>query len=295
MTVAFCKIADELANPLFEIFDGGDFVLTSYRDVEDEETTLQIFFPDPADAPRAVEVLQKAGEIVGATLCVETRTFPDEDWRLSYRKHFKIDVVSPRLAIVPVWESFSPLAGQKVLKLDPGLAFGTGQHGTTRACIDFIDREATRNPRRTFLDVGCGSGILSIAAALSGFEQVRGFDIDPEAVDSARENAKMNGLSLDISEGDLARPGKSADVVAANVLGPVLIRFAKEIASAVRPGPESRLILSGILEGLYPEVKAEYEKLGFIEMESRQIGEWKSGLFASWNRGIVSQSETQTT
>lgn len=280
MTVVSCSVDERYVNPLFEVFDGGDFVLTSYRDVEETSATMQIFLPDPADAPRAAEALVAAGRIVGLELAPATGTIPDEDWKFSYRKHFKVEVISPRLVVRPPWESVAPAPGQKVLTLDPGIAFGTGQHPTTRACLDAIDALAVEDAGRTFLDVGCGSGILSIAAALEGFREVRGFDNDPDAVRNANENAAANGLGALFFEGDLSAPDVTApaDVVAANVLAPVLVRFAREVGAFVNPG--GRLILSGILDEQYGEVRDAYAALGFAEISSRLIGEWRTGLFS---------------
>ena len=280
MTVVSCSIDERYVNPLFEVFDGGDFILTSYRDVEETSATMQIFLPDASDAPRAAEALVAAGRIVGLDLAPVTGTIPDEDWKLSYRKHFKVEVISPRLVVRPPWEAVTPVPGQKVLTLDPGIAFGTGQHPTTRACLDAIDALAAENADRTFLDVGCGSGILSIAAALEGFRDVRGFDNDPDAVRNANENAEANGLGALFSDGDLSVPGTAApaDVVAANVLAPVLVRFAREVGALVNPG--GRLILSGILDEQYEEVRAAYAALGFAEVSNRLIGEWRTGLFS---------------
>ena len=280
MTVVSCSVDERYVNPLFEVFDGGDFVLTSYRDVEETSATMQIFLPDPADAPRAAEALAAAGRTVGLELAPETGTIPDEDWKLSYRKHFKTEVISPRLVVRPPWEAVTPAPGQKVLTLDPGIAFGTGQHPTTRACLDAIDALAVEGTDRSFLDVGCGSGILSIAAALEGFRDVHGFDNDPDAVRNANENAEANGLGALFSDGDLSVPGTAvpADVVAANVLAPVLVRFAREVGALVNPG--GRLILSGILDEQYDEVRAAYAALGFTELSNRLIGEWRTGLFA---------------
>ena len=280
MTVVSCSIDERYVNPLFEVFDGGDFILTSYRDVEETSATMQIFLPDPSDAPRAAEALVAAGRIVGLDLAPVTGTIPDEDWKLSYRKHFKTEEISPRLVVRPPWEAVSPAPGQKVLTLDPGIAFGTGQHPTTRVCLDAIDALAAENADRTFLDVGCGSGILSIAAALEGFRDVRGFDNDPDAVRNANENAEANGLGALFSDGDLSVPGTAApaDVVAANVLAPVLVRFAREVGALVNPG--GRLILSGILDEQYEEVRASYAAQGFTEVSNRLIGEWRTGLFA---------------
>ena len=293
MTFVSCSVDERYVNPLFEVFDGGDFILSSYRDVEDDLTTMQIFFQDPADAPRAAEALAAAGTIVGLDLKPETGSIPDEDWKLSYRKHFKTEIISSRLAVVPEWEVAQFKEGnpsQRILILDPGMAFGTGQHATTHACLEYIDELAVENADRSFLDVGCGSGILAIAAKLEGFRDVAGFDIDPDAVQNANENAEKNGLadSVRFVRGDLCNKstlpdvhktgGKQFDVVAANVLGPVLVRFASEIAPLVAPG--GRLILSGILEEVYPEVHAAYTALGFREVSSKLIGEWRTGLFA---------------
>ena len=279
MTVVSCSVDERYVNPLFEVFDGGDFVLTSYRDVEESSATMQIFLPDPADAPRAAAALAAAGRIVGLELAPETGTIPDEDWKLSYRKHFKTEVISPRLVVRPPWEAVTPAPGQKVLTLDPGIAFGTGQHPTTRACLDAIDALAVEGTDRSFLDVGCGSGILSIAAALEGFRDVHGFDNDPDAVRNANENAEANGLGALFSDGDLSVSGTAApaDVVAANVLAPVLVRFAREVGALVNTG--GRLILSGILDEQYDEVRAAYAALGFTELSNRLIGEWRTGLF----------------
>ena len=295
MTYVRCSVDERYVNPLFEVFDGGDFILSSYRDVEESTTTMQIFFEDPADAPRAAAALVAAGEIVGLTLEPETGSIPDEDWRLAYRKHFKTEFISERLAIVPEWEvdqfparlAVKGWTGTKKIILDPGMAFGTGQHATTHACLEYIDALAAENTDCSFLDVGCGSGILAIAAQLEGFRDVAGFDIDPEAVQNANENAEKNGLSLRFVRGDLSNQStlpdvqktgdKQFDIVAANVLGPVLIHFADEIAPLV--APSGRLILSGILEEVYPEVKAAYLARGFQEVSSKLIGEWRTGLF----------------
>lgn len=286
MTCVYCSVDEQCVNPLFEVFDGGDFVLSSYRDIEESATTMQIFFPEPegdggAMRNAAIAALKSALDIIGIYPEIKVRTFPDEDWTLSYRLHFKTTVLSPRLAVVPAWERYEPTEGQKVLRIDPGMAFGTGNHATTRACLEYI---AAADIRPTFLDVGCGSGILAVAAKLLGFGDVRGFDIDADAVRVASETAAANGADVTFFRGDLSgiMAGSGdippADFVAANVLGPVLIRFAERISALVKSG--GSLILSGILDELYPEVKAEYERRGFTERSSMLVGEWRTGLFA---------------
>ena len=285
MTCVYCSLAEQYVNPLFEVFDGGDFVLSSYRDVEESSTTMQIFFLEPegdggAVRAAAIDALRCAMDVVGVSADIKVRTFPDEDWTLSYRLHFKTTEISPRLVVVPTWENHEPAPGQAMLKMDPGMAFGTGNHATTRACLEYI---AESEPQPSFLDVGCGSGILAVAAKLLGFGDVRGFDLDADAVEVAKETASLNGVDVPFFRGDLSGHMEGnpdiapADFVAANVLGPVLIRFAERIASLVNPG--GRIILSGILDELYPEVKSAYETLGFSEISSKLVGEWRTGIF----------------
>ena len=285
MTCVYCSVAEQYVNPLFEVFDGGDFVLSSYRDVEATSTDMQIFFPERegdggAARDAATAALKAALDLVGIAPEIKVRTFPDEDWTLSYRLHFKTAEISPRLAVVPAWERFEPAPGQRALRIDPGMAFGTGNHATTRACLDYIAEAETA---ASFLDVGCGSGILAVAAKLLGFGDVRGFDLDEDAVHVARETAAQNGVDVAFFRGDLSgiMPGNPeiapADFVVANVLGPVLIRFAVRIGSFVKPG--GILVLSGILDEVYPDVKAAYEAQGFSEVSSKLVGEWRTGLF----------------
>ena len=288
MTFVSCSIPEQFVNPLFEVFDGGDFVLSSYRDVEEPLTRMRIYLEDPSGVAEATRLLKEAMAVVGVDAPVETGEIPDEDWKLSYRRHFKTDPIGRRLVVVPEWEAADwkgdgSVPPRETIVMDPGLAFGTGRHETTRACLQYIDAlSGELGGGASFLDMGCGSGILSIAAAKLGFGPVRGFDVDPEAVAVATENAAKNGVKADFDHFALGRgralPGGLAryDVVAANILGPLLVRFADEIAPCVG----GRLIVSGILNELYPEVLAAYEARGFRELDRTTIGEWTTGLLA---------------
>ena len=157
------------------------------------------------------------------------------------------------------------------------MSFGTGKHPTTRACLEMLDTLAVGDLSRPVLDMGCGSGILSIAAKKLGFTHVRGFDYDADAVVVAKENAELNDVIVPYETRDLANNLDQGAVVLANILGPVLIEYAAEVTCAVLPG--GALVASGILDTLYPEVKAAFEKYGLQEVSSRLIGEWRSGLF----------------
>ena len=302
MTYVGCSISERYVNPLFEVFDGGDFILSSYRDIERSETEMRIYFENPEDADDAARRLGEALAVVGGEAPIERGEIADEDWRYAYRRHFKTERVSERIFTVPEWEwdereklkvksEGVKSEGAIFLKLDPGMAFGTGKHETTKACLQFIDRLAGRAvcpkpPAESFLDMGCGSGILSIAAAKLGFKEVEGFDVDQEAVDASIENAAKNGVEVKYRKFALGRGGHAGrvtlpmckyDVVAANILGPLLIRFADEIVGYCK----DKLIISGILTTLYPEVLAAYEARGFKELERKTIGEWTTGLLTT--------------
>lgn len=281
MNKLFCSVEERFVNPLFEVFDGGDFILSSYRDIEERLTQIQIYFPDPEPPLTLDEVrrdaerrLSSAMSVVGAEASIEYTTIPDEDWKLSYRRHFTTEHIGERLVVRPPWEPM-PDCGV-VVTLDPGLAFGTGKHETTRACLEYID--SLSGEGGSFLDMGCGSGILSIAAARLGFSPVSGFDVDQEAVQASAENAEANGVEIEFFKYGLGAKVKrglpQADLVAANILGPLLIRFADEIAPAVG----KRLIISGILTELYEEVLSAYVSRGLEEVSRRTIGEWTTGL-----------------
>jgi len=292
MNSVYCSVSEQLkVDPLLEVFDGGDLCLSSTWDVETKTSVVEIFFPDASDRERAEKALVEAGRIVGLELKPEYRSFPDEDWKYSYRKFFHADEISPRLAVVPPWEKeewLASVAGREEkpepLYIDPGMAFGTGKHETTRTCLEFIDGIALelggREGDRSFLDMGTGSGILAFAAWKLGFAPVRAFDIDADAVRVAEENAALNGVEAQFEVSDLSLPHEPARYVAANILGPVLIHFAREISACVKPGPDSRLILSGILERDYDSVKAAFAPFGLREVKSAVRGEWKSGVFA---------------
>ncbi len=281
MTKVHCSVDERNVDPLFEVFDGGDFILSSYHDVEETTSEIQIFFPDASRTEDAKRALASALAVLGLDAPIEVSEIPDEDWRFSYRRHFKTERVSPRIFTHPPWEPMPETAnGEIVLTLDPGLAFGTGKHETTKACLKYIDEIASASSpaRLSFLDMGTGSGILSIAAAKLGFKSVAGFDMDEVAVAAARENAAENGVSADLrvfalGAGAKERVFEPADVVVANILGPLLIDFADEISSYAK----GTLVVSGILNELYPDVLSAFAARGFREVSRKTLGAWTTG------------------
>ena len=203
----------------------------------------------------------------------------DEDWQESYKLHFQAWHCG-RLHWVPVWErdSHRMKEGDVAIWLDPGMAFGTGNHETTRLCCERLVAWAETAPKdATIVDAGCGSGILAISAARLGFTAVKGFDNDAEAVRIAGENGALNDLQdqLEFYEGDLEtgfRDG-SYDLVLANILGHVLAEFVSELTAAVKPG--GLLVLSGILAVEVRTIQAAFTRVvPDWAVESRETGEW---------------------
>lgn len=169
-------------------------------------------------------------------------TVDDQDWVRLTQSQFDPIPISPRLWIVPTWHE-APDSRALNIRLDPGLAFGTGSHPTTRLCLRWLDENIKGG--ETVLDYGCGSGILAIAAAKLGAAEVRGVDIDPQAIQAAAYNADMNGVNARFYTPDQA-PATAAQVVVANILTNPLKALAPILASLTLPG--GRLIMSGILE-----------------------------------------------
>lgn len=207
-----------------------------------------------------------------------------EDWSESWKKYFKTIEIGPRLLIKPSWSKRRPRPSQAVVVLDPGLSFGTGQHATTRFCLKQLVRFAPDEAaRRSFLDIGAGSGILLIAAAKLGYSPVRGFDFDPVAVRVAKANARRNRVDhlVSITRGDLTKlPLESPaqfDLICANLLDSLLIQECSRIVNRLKP--DGRLVLAGILKTQFDPVRRAYESAGLKLVRSRAEREWKSGLF----------------
>lgn len=237
------------------------------------------YFESSKEAKAAWKQLAAAAKTGWITTEPAVHELPDADWKNSYRTHFKASKFG-RLNWVPVWErdTFVPGAGEEVLWLDPGMAFGTGNHETTRLCCERLaDFAARRGTAGRVIDAGCGSGILALSAAKLGFQRITGFDNDPEAIRVSEENAGLNGLTgrVEFHVGDLITglAGREAELVLANIQADVLMRFAGELGAAVAPGGE--LVLSGILAAELDHVRREFARAAQNwEMDSRVLGEW---------------------
>ena len=206
-----------------------------------------------------------------------------EDWSESWKKYFKAIEIGSIVLIKPSWSNQRPKKNQKVVVLDPGLSFGTGQHPTTSFCLRQLATTRRWSQSQSFLDIGTGSGILAIAAAKLGYAPVRAFDIDPVAVRVAGKNAKRNRVAdrIALTRSDLARLSLKRrtkyDLICANLSEDLLIASALKIRNWLRP--DGRLVLAGILVPQFGAVRRAFASHGFKLAVTRIEGEWQSGVF----------------
>lgn len=255
----------------------------AWEDVDSGDAWIEAFSTDKTEIAELARAMADVAESLdGKIHAAEITELDGEDWTEKWKQFFHVLHITERITVRPVWEEYAAAPGEIVIDIEPGMSFGTGIHPTTQSCIRFIERVAeSGNFSRSLVDMGCGSGILAIAARKLGFAQVAGYDNDPSAVRIARENAATNGLDdIPFAEGDALAPElPGGDIVVANILAPVLLAAASALCRSVSPTPDGVLILSGILDTQYPEIKAAYEAEGFEETASILAGEWRSGMF----------------
>jgi ribosomal protein L11 methyltransferase len=207
---------------------------------------------------------------------LETRLVHEEDWAEAWKSHFPVLRVGRRLVIKPTWREHQAAPDDLVIALDPGMAFGTGLHPTTRLCLaaieDLADHGALAGQR--VLDVGCGSGILAIAAGLLGAGEVLGVDTDPIAVGATEANAALNRLSSVITarRGSIPTSGGPYDVVLANLIATLLVGLSSELRQSVVKG--GRLIASGIFLDREGEVQSAFGQVGLRVVQRWQETDW---------------------
>ncbi len=282
----------ELAEAVAEVLDrfaSNGVVYESgvkYNDAEDEGTPfgpVRVYAYLPIDEyleekrQRLLEALWHLGQIQPLPDLV-FRPIEDENWMEAWKKHYHPIPIGQRLIILPAWiDQKTP--GRVAVSIDPSSAFGTGTHPSTQLCLETVEKYV--QPGQDIIDVGCGSGILSIAALKLGAGRALGVDIDSASILSSRENAQINGVAerLELGLGSVAevRQGKfslrSAPLVLANILAPVIIRlFETGLADLV--SADGLLALAGILDEQAPEVQTAAEAKGLAFVEQRQMGDW---------------------
>lgn len=197
-----------------------------------------------------------------------------EDWETSWKKYYKPVKISPNITVVPSWEEYVPeTANELMIQLDPGMAFGTGTHPTTMLSIQALEEMIVRND--TVIDVGCGSGVLSIASGLLGARKIIAYDLDEVAIRSTRENVNMNDLTGKVTAKQnnlLDDVNEQADVIVANILAEVIVKFTNEAWNNLKQG--GYFITSGIIKDKQELVRQALEEAGFQTIEIKDMNHW---------------------
>lgn len=235
---------------------------------------VHVYLPPAENPAEALAFLSERYHAAGIRHHISTETCRAEDWENNWKQYFKPLPIGQKLLIRPLWEADYEANGRKVLHLEPGLAFGTGGHHTTRLCLETLEDYVT--PATELLDIGCGSGILSLCALLLGAKSATGVDIDALAVKTAIENGRENGFSaprFTILQGDLTEQVHGQfDIVVANIVADVIIRFSREVRQFMKPG--AVFITSGIIDTREEDVLSAFAAYGFTVKERREDGGW---------------------
>ncbi len=266
--------------PAFELVEEG----LGARIDPTRPATIRAYLParDPAAAEaQAASIADALGHLQAFGLRpigeLRTRIVHEADWANAWKAYFPVLRVGRRLVIRPTWRRHKAVADELVLALDPGMAFGTGLHPTTRLCLAALEAVADRGTAlggARVLDVGCGSGILAIAAIRLGAARAVGVDIDPIAIEATAANAKRNGIARRIRArvGSLPSGEPAFDVVVANLIAGVLVPLAAPLHDELRPG--GILVASGIFIDREAEVRAAFEAAGLVVDRRLDEGDW---------------------
>lgn len=245
-----------------EAMDKGEFIcyFESPQEVDDLQQTFKQQFLE----------LSRQGE-----LSLTVKLLKQEDWQNVWKKFWHPIEISKRLCICPEWEKFSPLPGQHVLTINPEMAFGTGTHETTKMCLSLLDDRVFSRPAPSLLDIGCGSGILSVAAAVFGIQRVLGIDVDPVAVETARENARRNGVCFcEFMQIPVTQVRERFSVICVNIISSIIIPMWQDILARLEHN--GQLIVSGIL---VEERERFISHVARQPLEYREQGAWCAFLF----------------
>ena len=235
---------------------------------------VHIYISPEENPAEVVSFLNERYESEGIDYHIDETLCKNEDWENNWKKYFKPMPVGKRLLIHPVWEQDYEAHGRCVIHLEPGLAFGSGTHDTTRLCLESIEKYAY--PGKTMLDVGCGSGILSVSALLLGADSALGVDIDALAVKTARENGETNGFTepkYKVVKGSLTDNVTGRyDIIAANIVADIVIKLCEDVKDFMNDG--AVFITSGIIVPRENDVLEAFEKNGLEVIERHESGGW---------------------
>lgn len=270
---------------------GWDYIEDDLKEKLDREPVISLYFDeaDPKAQQMAVMVKggisalqrrQQAGEFGQqadlGSLTVTENIVDDGDWKDKWKEFFKPTKVTDRIVVKPTWEEYTPKENELVIEIDPGMAFGTGTHETTSLCMKLMEKYlGEHSEEKKILDVGCGSGILSICGALLGSREILGIEIDEDAVRVARENVEENHVedAVKVMQGDLTKGVDfKADVIVANLMADLVMLLSEDARKHLTE--DGIFISSGILVEKEEMVSAAIREAGFHIVEIAEDGEW---------------------
>ncbi len=283
-----CKMTEvtPTSDITLELLYAYEFEFSSWLDKECDTTVYTIYCESRKSAKSTQRILQEASRQwtdFGIEINnVELLDIKKEDWSEVWKKYFKIEHITDKLVIKPSWLDYNKRDDEIILKIDPGMSFGTGKHPTTAFCLRCIEKLSSKTNIKSFIDVGCGSGILSIAAFQLGYKPISAFDIDPDSIIVAKENFSINdtplsAINLQIADIANIESKTTYDLVNVNILAHILLQNKENILKLTKPN--GYLILSGILSTEYCELRNAFCELGIKEIDSYIDKEWQSGLF----------------
>lgn len=249
----------------------GDLIDEQILNADKTKAAVSIFIPDERNPAEAISHLKTRFTELKIDMEISVIGVKEEDWAGAWKKYYKPLRIGERLVVVPAWEKYDAKEGDLILKMDPGMAFGTGTHETTRLVAMLIEKYVKEND--VCLDLGTGSGILAIAASKLGAKSVNAYDIDPVAVRVAGENVNDNGITnIVCGRSDLFAgvEEKTYDLICANIVADIIIRMLPDVEKFLKPG--GILITSGIIEERAEEVlkAAENTPLEYVEMKEEK-------------------------
>lgn len=234
---------------------------------------IHVYIKQEKDALECVEFIKARLDAEGIEYETSIVGVNEEDWANNWKQYYHTQRIGKRIVVTPSWEEYTPSGDDVQMRLDPGMAFGTGTHDTTRLCLELLEEVVT--PETRILDVGTGSGILSVGGVLLGAPSALGVDIDPVAVKVANENAEINEVS-DKTEfvcGDLTdKVHGKFEIVTANIVADVIIRLLSTVKNYLLKG--GVLIVSGIIDTRADEVESACHEAGFVTEKRLEHGGW---------------------
>ena len=251
----------------------GALIDESILNADKTKATVSVFIPAERSLAEAKAFLSERISTLGLDATVETEGMCEEDWAEAWKKYYH-PIRIGRVTVVPAWEEYTPSEGELILRMDPGMAFGTGTHETTRLVMEMLSDEIRGGER--LLDVGTGSGILALAAAKLGAKVCYAYDIDPVAVRVAKENIEKDGAEnvycgvADLLDGvDTSEP---YDFVVANIVADIILRLLPSLGSVMKQG--ARAILSGIIGGRADDIRSVLSAYGFTLVREAEERDW---------------------